>query len=208
MTGHYSHATNARGRFGISGIAPDLENLEVLAVPKPGQPYFLARALVPDAGEAVVDCPRGIPFRLTLRDKAGCPVEADVTYSAVAPNPNFEKIYQNIVAQAGSPLSRAAAARRLLRGRGFARTGRRSGRDAAKSRLSPGSRRSQGILCAGQERLDSARADLFLRRSGHTLGRHVLRRCRGISAWLCRDRARQPGGGREAVGAIGDSRAR
>ncbi len=108
MTGRYPHATDARGRFAFSGIAPDLENLEVLAVPKPGQPFFLASALINDAGEAVVECTRGIPFRLTLRDQAGRPVDADVTYSAIAPNAFFEKLRENIVAQAGSPLSRAA----------------------------------------------------------------------------------------------------
>jgi hypothetical protein len=80
----------------------------VRAFPKPGQPYFLAMGQVNDAGEAVVDCPRGIPFRLTLRDEAGRPVEAEVTYSAIAPTPFFRKVIQYVPAQAGTPLSRAA----------------------------------------------------------------------------------------------------
>jgi hypothetical protein len=107
-TGRYPNVTDAHGRFTITGIWPGLKKLQVLAVPKPGQPHFLATALVNDAGEAVVDCPRGIPFGLVLRDEAGRPVEAEVTYSAIAPNPSFGRVIQYIQVQAGSPLSRAA----------------------------------------------------------------------------------------------------
>ena len=122
-TSQHPDATDAQGRFALKGLSPDLVELSyarvidmgrvereqiVLAVPKPGQPYFLAKARVNDAGEAVVDCPRGIPFRLTLRDEAGRPVEAEVTYSAIAPNESFLKVIEYVQAQAGSPLSRAA----------------------------------------------------------------------------------------------------
>ncbi len=107
-TGRYPHDTDARGRFALEGISPDRIAPDVLAVPKPGQPYFLARATVNDAGEAVVDCRRGIPFRLMLRDEAGRPVEAEVTYSAVAPNNHFYQLLDKISANAGSPLSRTA----------------------------------------------------------------------------------------------------
>ena len=124
QTGEYPDATDAQGRFALKGLSPDLAELSysrvldmdrwerdqiVLAVPKPGRPYFLAKARVNDAGEAVVDCPRGIPFRLTLRDGAGRPVEAEVTYSAIAPNESFSKVVEYVQAQAGSPLSRAAS---------------------------------------------------------------------------------------------------
>ncbi|WP_422931853.1 sigma-70 family RNA polymerase sigma factor [Singulisphaera sp. PoT] len=116
-------ATDARGRFSFDGNSADLINLHyaemqgngqyrtehiVTAVPKPGQPYFLAKGIVNEAGEVVVECPRGIPFRLALRDEAGRPVEAEVTYSAIAPNPAFGKVVKYIQAQAGFPLSRAA----------------------------------------------------------------------------------------------------
>jgi hypothetical protein len=122
-TGRYPNATDAQGRFALVGLSADLMDLHysgmtwagegrservVLAVPKPGQPYFLAMGQVNDAGEAVVDCPWGIPFRLTLRDEAGRPVEAEVTYSAIAPNPFFRKVIQYVHGQAGTPLSRAA----------------------------------------------------------------------------------------------------
>ncbi len=123
-TGRYPNATDAQGRFAIEGLSADLMGCNyaeltgelgkwrservVLAVPKPGQPYFLAKARVNDAGEAVVDCPRGIPFRLMLRDDAGRPVEAEVTYSVIKPNKFFPKLIEYIQAQAGSPLSWAA----------------------------------------------------------------------------------------------------
>ena len=122
-TGRFPYASDEHGRFAIEGVSADLKELHyaemtgpggwrservVLAVPKPGQPYFLARGRVNDAGEAVVDCPRGIPFRLTLRDESGRPVEAEVTYSVIAPNPSFLKVVEYMLAQAGSPLSRAA----------------------------------------------------------------------------------------------------
>ena len=123
-TGRYPVVTDAHGRFAIEGLSADLIECHyaeitgpnnqprservVLAVPKPGQPYFLAKARVNDAGEAVVDCPRGIPFRLTLRDGAGRPVEAEVTYSVIKPNEFFRKVIEYLQASAGSPLSRAA----------------------------------------------------------------------------------------------------
>ena len=67
-TGRYPAATDAQGRFAIEGLSADLADCHyaemtggngqwrseqvVLAVPKPGQPYFLAKARVNDAGEA------------------------------------------------------------------------------------------------------------------------------------------------------------
>jgi hypothetical protein len=122
-TGRHPYATDARGRFAFEGLSADLKELHyaemrapddwrservVLAVPKPGQPYFLARGQVNDAGRVVVDCARGVPFRLTLRDEADRPVEAEVTYSAIKPNPSFDKVIESVHAMAGSPLSRAA----------------------------------------------------------------------------------------------------
>jgi RNA polymerase sigma factor (sigma-70 family) len=122
-TGRYPDATDAQGRFALGGVSADFKELNyaemtaegewrwervVLAVPKPGLPYFLARARVNDAGDAVVNCPRGIPFRLTLGDEAGHPVEAEVTYSAIAPNPFFHSVLEYVHTQAGTPLSRAA----------------------------------------------------------------------------------------------------
>jgi RNA polymerase sigma factor (sigma-70 family) len=120
-TGRFPYASDEHGRFAIEGVSADLKELHyaemtgpggwrseriVLAVPKPGQPYFLARGRVNDAGQAVVDCPRGIPFHLTLRDETGRPIEAEVTYSAIAPNEYFRKVIE--FREAGYPLSRAA----------------------------------------------------------------------------------------------------
>jgi RNA polymerase sigma factor (sigma-70 family) len=105
----YPYATDAQGRFAFEGLSPNLGDLPmILAVPKPGQPYFFAKARVNDAGEAVADCPRGIPFHLTLRDEAGRPVQAEVTYSVIGPNESSVKVIDYHQAPAGSPLSRAA----------------------------------------------------------------------------------------------------
>ena len=57
------------------------------AVPQPGQPHLLTRASVGERSGAMIDCPRGIPFRLKLIDEAGMPAEADVEYRPVMPNP-------------------------------------------------------------------------------------------------------------------------
>jgi hypothetical protein len=71
-TGRFPYASDAHGRFAIESRSEQI----VLAVPKPGQPYSLACGRVDDAGRVVVDCPRGVPFRLALRDEAGRPIEA------------------------------------------------------------------------------------------------------------------------------------
>lgn len=107
-TGSHPQTTDPGGHFTLSGLDPDRKDLDVLAVPAPGQPCFLATARIAASGDTLVDCPRGIPFRLTLRNQAGEPVEAVVTYSAIQPNPFFHERLQPILVQAGSPLSRAA----------------------------------------------------------------------------------------------------
>jgi protocatechuate 3,4-dioxygenase beta subunit len=116
-------ATDAQGRFVLEGLSANLVEAHhaevlgpgqvrseriVLAVPKPGQPYFPARATINDAGEATVECPRGIPFRLRLRDGAGRPVEAEVSYAPMRPNSFFRRVFPGIVSSWGWPLSRAA----------------------------------------------------------------------------------------------------
>jgi hypothetical protein len=122
-TNEHADATDAQGRFALKGLSPNLAELlyarvncaggtewepVVLAVPKPGQPYFSAKARVNDAGEAVLECPRGISFHLTLRDEAGRPVKAEVTYSVIAPNESYVKAIEYFPAPAGWPLSPAA----------------------------------------------------------------------------------------------------
>jgi hypothetical protein len=70
-TVRFPYASDARGQFAIESRSEQI----VLAVPKPGQPYYLAWGRVDDAGRVVVDCPQGVPFRLALRDEAGRLIE-------------------------------------------------------------------------------------------------------------------------------------
>ena len=100
-----------RGRFSIDGIAPlgPREVLDLYAVSQPGRPYLPGKVRLHELGEAVIDCPAGVPFRLTLRDEAGRPVEAEVTYSALHPNEAFNRLFCRTQNNFGGPvLSRAA----------------------------------------------------------------------------------------------------
>jgi RNA polymerase sigma factor (sigma-70 family) len=100
---------DAQGRFSIGGISPlgPRDVLDLYAVPEPGRPYLAGKVRLHGLGEAAIDCPAGLPFRLTLRDEAGRPVEAEVTYSALHPNEAFNQLFwsQNF---GGPVLSRAA----------------------------------------------------------------------------------------------------
>ena len=107
-TGRSSLASDAQGRFTIEGASPDpKEVFPIYAVPKPGRPHFAGKARFDEAGMAVIDCPAGIPFRLALRDEAGRPVEAEVTYSAIHPNETFSRLFWSRN-YGSSTLSRAA----------------------------------------------------------------------------------------------------
>ncbi len=84
----YPFKSDANGRYEITGIDPATRDLEVMAVPQPGQSYFMARAKVGERSGAMIDCLRGIPFRLKLVDEAGSPVVAEVKFHPVMPNPH------------------------------------------------------------------------------------------------------------------------
>jgi RNA polymerase sigma factor (sigma-70 family) len=87
--------SDARGRFAIDGVRPlaPRDVLDVYATPEPGRPYLPGKVRLLAPGEAVIDCPAGIPFRLMLRDEAGRPVEAEVAYSALHPNEAFNRLF-------------------------------------------------------------------------------------------------------------------
>ena len=200
MTGHYPHATDARGQFADLGDPHRSlqETSKVLAVPKPGQPYFLARAVLTTRGEAVVDCPRGIPFRLTLRDEAGRPVEADVTYSAIAPNPSFAKVSVHPGAGRIAPVAGRAAGRRLVPGRGAAGAGRRLAKTPRKAGYRPAHVDPKAFFAPGKT--DWTPQELI-----STYGNHDTLSVATFygGAWdrparLRRDRPRQSGGGRRS----------
>lgn len=88
-TGSYRFSTDANGRFTITGAAPSLGARDYTAVPQPGTPYLMATAAAEPNTKVVIECQRGIPFRLTLTDEEGRPVTADVAYRDVQPNPHM-----------------------------------------------------------------------------------------------------------------------
>jgi hypothetical protein len=97
--------TDARGRFTITGLDPSLAELNITAASAPGMPYLSAAAAVAADSPVVIECQRGIPFRLTLGDEQGRPVEAEVTYDNVTPNPQAPR---GFCAPYRTPISHAA----------------------------------------------------------------------------------------------------
>jgi hypothetical protein len=89
----YPWVTDEKGRFTITGLDPPvLEshrfNREIVAVAAPGVPYQTASVEAKGHEEVLIECRRGIPFRLKLVDEQGQPVEAEVTYVDVQPSAN------------------------------------------------------------------------------------------------------------------------
>jgi hypothetical protein len=85
--------TDEQGRFAISGLNPEIvkwknSHRDVTAFPPPGMPYHMAQGKIDDDGEVLIECVRGMPYRLKVVDERGEPVEADVTYQYVNPNPH------------------------------------------------------------------------------------------------------------------------
>ena len=80
--------TDADGRFRITGLHLLPAKRTVTAASAPGMPYQSAAVFVQGDGPVMIECRRGIPFRLKLVDEQGRPVEAEVTYLDVAPNPH------------------------------------------------------------------------------------------------------------------------
>jgi RNA polymerase sigma factor (sigma-70 family) len=106
--GDHPAVTDAKGRFMISGIDPLVVPLELRAVPRPGQPYLIAKGVANGTDEVVIEARRGIPFRLKVVDDAGEPVDADVEYHFVTPNPHFDACLGNGAYNNVWPLSRAS----------------------------------------------------------------------------------------------------
>ncbi|MDR3620991.1 MAG: sigma-70 family RNA polymerase sigma factor [Paludisphaera borealis] len=120
--------TDAEGRFTITGVNPqsieppppapanDFEAmkammvrpvpLDLVAVPQPGQPYLRAHVLVEKASGVVIECARGVPYRLTVVDGDGKPVDGRVEAHAVKPNPYFDQTRTSNDTD-GAPVSRA-----------------------------------------------------------------------------------------------------
>src|SRR5262245_46069024 len=96
----YRTTTDNKGRFKITGVDPSLPDWQapngkpyLVAESAPGLPYLSAGTLVEGGSPALIECPRGIPFRLKLMDEQGRPLKAEVTYYDVAPNPHAPRGY-------------------------------------------------------------------------------------------------------------------
>ncbi len=110
VSGTYPWVTDEEGRFTITGLYPNdgaHDPLKLTAVSPPGITYDAAAVEVSHdkIAEVVMDCPRGIPFRLKLLDEPGQPVAAEVTYYDVQPNPLSAGF---VPGDARWPVSRAA----------------------------------------------------------------------------------------------------
>jgi hypothetical protein len=106
--GRYPTATDEHGRFTITGLSPERKGIKIMAAPQPGRLHFMAEVEVGDRPEVVIECPRGIPYRLRLVNEAGEPVEAEVTYHPVFPNPIVHQTFGPVWVDSRWPLSRAA----------------------------------------------------------------------------------------------------
>jgi hypothetical protein len=100
-------ATDANGGFALTGISPDFKGFTILTAPPPGSLHFRAKSAVPDSGDVVIECARGIPYRLKLVDEGGQPVDAEVYYYPVVPNPNIARMLPGNPGSEVFPLSRA-----------------------------------------------------------------------------------------------------
>jgi hypothetical protein len=105
--GRSDYSTDARGRFAIAGFPLELTRHELWAYPQPGSDHFMAMATIPIEGDVVIECPRGIPYRLRLVDETGAAVEAEVAYYSVFPNPIVYTMFPSNSVQGMYPLSRA-----------------------------------------------------------------------------------------------------
>jgi hypothetical protein len=89
----YPWVTDEKGRFTITGLDPEILGSNrihrlIVAATTPGLPYQTAWVEAKGDAEVLIECRRGIPFRLKLVDEQGRPVEAEVTYIDVQPNPD------------------------------------------------------------------------------------------------------------------------
>ncbi|HTI52274.1 MAG TPA: hypothetical protein VL475_15030, partial [Planctomycetaceae bacterium] len=101
---HYPWVTDEQGRFRITGLYPSTKREGVIVVSAPGMKFRTASADVEDDKEVTIECMYGIPFRLKLMNEQGQPVEAEVTYTKLWPNPlNYDDAERN-----PWPASRAA----------------------------------------------------------------------------------------------------
>jgi hypothetical protein len=106
--------TDKYGRFTISGLDPRLWNWNkshrvLTAFPRPGGQHILAEAFIKRGADVVIECARGIPFRLKLVDEQGKPATASVEYQYVNPNPHVADLVKPFIGGCDWPgMNRAA----------------------------------------------------------------------------------------------------
>ena len=101
--------TDENGRFTFTGLDPALLTSEkkhrrLTAIPQPGMQYLQARGVIGPDADMVIECVRGISYRLKLVDEDGKPVAGTVEYRAVSPNP----LSKNLVQSQMAAMNRAA----------------------------------------------------------------------------------------------------
>ncbi len=119
--------TDENGRFEFTGLDPAMLTLEekhrrFTAIPQPGVTYLQARAAIKadaadpsqDAGSAVnanvvIECVRGISYRLKLVDEDGHLVEGTVECRTVSPNPLSADLVVPLMAGTNWPVMNRAA---------------------------------------------------------------------------------------------------
>jgi len=82
--------TGTDGQFDLPGVDLTVNPLTVAARPSAGVPYLPAQLKAAETTNLVIECTRGIPFRLRVVDEAGAAVDpVTVRYFAVSPNPHY-----------------------------------------------------------------------------------------------------------------------
>jgi RNA polymerase sigma factor (sigma-70 family) len=105
--------TDENGRFAINGLDPELlnykpEQRDITAIPRPGSRYLTAKGLIERDADVVIECVRGIAFRLKLVDEQGKPVEGNVEYYPIDPNPQIEDLIRPLQGSNWPVMNRAA----------------------------------------------------------------------------------------------------
>jgi RNA polymerase sigma factor (sigma-70 family) len=105
--------TDEHGRFEITGLIPELLNFDkqhrdLTAIPRPGTQYLTAKGVIERDADVVIECVRGIAFRLKLVDEQGKPVEGNVEYYPIEPNPQIEELIRPLQGSNWPIMNRAA----------------------------------------------------------------------------------------------------
>ncbi len=100
--------SDENGRFAIGGLDPESTPPTITALPRPGGQYLMAQGTVKHGEGVLIECSRGIPFRLKLVDEQGKPVEGNVGYWPIGPNPQIEELIKPLQTSNWPIMDRAA----------------------------------------------------------------------------------------------------